>query len=78
MDNKKNKMRRISLDDYIWSCFVKFLNKENNHVQRVGGKSLSEDVNYNFAHAENRNKKQVTDKLWRSILIRHLNINNYN
>lgn len=78
MNQKQNKLQRINMDDYTWNCFVKFLNTEGNNDQRIGGKALNDDVHYNFAHAENRNKKQVPEKLWRSILIRHLYYNNYN
>ena len=74
----KLKLKRRDFEDYIWNCFLDFLNKEENHDRDRGGKQLKKGKEYYVSSTKNRNPRQVPKHLWVELLKRHLHNQNYN
>ena len=71
-------MQRKLFDEYIWDSFVCFLNIEGNHYETEdGGKYLKDGIEFRPLDVINRNPSQVSDLLWKEVLLSHLR-NRYN
>ncbi len=69
MKRKRRELMSISFDNYIWACFLEFL--QENEIETDNGRELKEGVQFDSGDTKNRNTI-VPDQLWKEILFRHL------
>ena len=73
MKTENNKgIEKVDFETYLWDCFTQFINKEGNYIRVGGGKRLKDGLEYNVTDVRNRNPMQVSKKMWKEVVIRHL------
>jgi hypothetical protein len=75
---KQTGLERTDFDDYIFQCFIQFLEDENNYIETEEGRKLRAGVDFELGDARNRNLNQVCNGLWKEVLRSHLHNYTYN
>ncbi len=65
-------LKRKQFDQYLWQCFIKFLEKEADNLKKESKPFIPHN------EALNRNPKQVPEILWKLTVKRNIKKYNHN